>query len=93
MPINDNHRKLARFAVNMASDVAMRTRGHRRARVLSQSGSKWVCEYGRGSVTVGAENMGEEDVIVGLWVTLGYVDGQLMITGPSAYQGSLEIPS
>jgi hypothetical protein len=83
---------MARFASGVASEVAQKTRGHRRGRVLSASGSKWVVQYNRGSVTVGAENMGEEDIVVGLWVTLGYVDGRLVITGPSAFQGPLEIP-
>lgn len=80
-------RAVGRFAKGVASEVAMRTRANRRGLVEEKSGDLWVVKYGRGYVMVAAESMGEEDVAEGMWVTLGFVEGRLVITGPSAFQG------
>lgn len=80
-------RAVARFATGVASEVAQRTRANRRGLIKEKTGSLWVVQYGRGTVTVGAENIGEESLAAGMWVTLGLVEGRLVITGPSAFQG------
>lgn len=92
--IGDDARGLARFAVETASEVAQRTRGHRRGKLIEKDGAEWIIQYGRGQIRSTPKDLElEKHLVPGLTVTLELVDGMLQIGGSSAFQGSFDVPS
>lgn len=86
-------REAFRASVGAMAEVAQRTRAHRRGQIIEAlSEGRYTVRYQGGTIRIPSESPGDE-LPVGLWVTVALVEGRLAITGPSAWQGSNEIPS